>query len=40
MYISDLCSAKNAVFTGFVGFPQLYSPETKTPMDAKNIYPN
>ena len=39
MYLSDLCSTKNAVFTGFVRFPQLYPPETKTPLDAKVIAP-
>lgn len=37
MYLLNLCSAKNAQFTGFVGFPQLYPPETKTPLDAKVI---
>lgn len=40
MYLSDLCSAKNAVFTGFVRFPQLYPPKTKTPLDDKVIAPN
>ena len=40
MYLSDLCSAKNAVFTGFLRFPQLYPPETKTPCDAKVIAPS
>ena len=39
MYLSDLCSERNAVFTGFVRFPQLYPPKTKTPLDAKVIAP-
>ena len=34
MYLSDLCSEGNAVFAGLVRFPQLYPPETKTPLDA------
>ena len=38
--LSDLCSAMNAVFTGFVGFPQLYPSETKTPPNAKVIAPS
>ena len=40
MYLSDLCSTKNVVFTGFVRFPQLYPPETKTPWDANVIAPD
>ncbi len=38
MYLSDLCSAKNAQFTGFVGFPQFYPPETKTPAHLLSQY--
>ncbi len=39
MYLSDLCTAKNTVFSGFVRFPQLYPPETKIPLGAKVIAP-
>ena len=39
MYLSDLCSTKNAVFTGFLRFPQLYPPKTKTPYGARVIAP-
>ncbi len=39
MYLSDLCSGRNTVFSGFVRFPQLYPPKTKTPLDAKIIAP-
>ncbi len=38
MYLSGLCSAKNAVFTGFVKFPQLYPPKTKTPAHLHSQY--
>ncbi len=40
MYLSDLCSGRNAVFTGFLRFLQLYPPETKTPLGARVITPN
>ena len=37
--LSDLCTAKNAVFTGFVRFPQLYPPKTKAPWQNMTISP-
>lgn len=40
MYLSDLCSGRNAIFTGFLRFPQLYPPETKTLLGAKVIAPS
>ena len=40
MYLSDLCTATNAVFLDFVGFPQLYPPKTKTPWNVKGITPD
>ena len=40
MYLSKLCSERNAVFTGFVRFPQLYTPETETPWQDSTISPS
>ena len=40
MYLSDLCSERNAIYTVFMRFPQLHPPETKTNMDAIAIAHN